>query len=550
MSEQGGGWGFETRQIHAGAAPIRRPVLAGDADLPDDQLPVPGHDARRQPVRARRGRQHLHADHEPDAGACSKGASTRSRAASRRRRPAGHARWSSRAGGPTLAILNLAEPGTTSCSSPSLYGGTYNLFHYTLPKLGIEVTFVDDPDDLEQWRRRSARTPRRSSARRCRTRRTTCSTSRRRRRRPRRRHPAHHRQHRADAVPDPPARVGRRHRRAQPHEVPRRPRHLDRRFDHRRRHVRLRRVRPLPELHRARPQLPRPRVLAGARARLVHPQGARAVAARHRHGDLAVQRVPHPPGHRDAEPADGAPLRERRRRWPTSSWARDEVESVVYAGLPSSPGTIGPRSTAAARATARCWRSRSRGGRRPGSGSSRRSKLHRHVANIGDVRSLVIHPASTTHSQLSEESRRTGVHPGLVRLSVGIESIEDIIADLRRRFPGCERRLRLPPQVVSVRPGTDPPCGHQRQLRVRQDPHRIGRHGFGDVYAAGPAPPGRCRARGQGRRRGLHRVAATDAVAHEMDQVVDLAQLELAVTAQQGHGDPPQRPAGELLRHR
>ena len=37
-------------------------------------------------------------------------------------------------------------------SSPSLYGGTYNQFHYTFPKMGIEVTFVDDPDDLEQWR--------------------------------------------------------------------------------------------------------------------------------------------------------------------------------------------------------------------------------------------------------------------------------------------------------------------------------------------------------------------------------------------------------------
>ncbi|GIR37671.1 MAG: hypothetical protein CM15mP49_30560 [Actinomycetota bacterium] len=36
-------------------------------------------------------------------------------------------------------------------SGASLYGGTYNLFHYTLPKLGIEVTFVEDPDDLEQW---------------------------------------------------------------------------------------------------------------------------------------------------------------------------------------------------------------------------------------------------------------------------------------------------------------------------------------------------------------------------------------------------------------
>ena len=52
----------------------------------------------------------------------------------------------------TLAILNVVEAGGHVVSSPSLYGGTYNLFHYTLPKLGINVTFVDDPDDLDQWR--------------------------------------------------------------------------------------------------------------------------------------------------------------------------------------------------------------------------------------------------------------------------------------------------------------------------------------------------------------------------------------------------------------
>ena len=52
----------------------------------------------------------------------------------------------------TVALLNLAENGGHIVSSASLYGGTYNLFHYTLPKLGIEVTFVDDPDDLEAWR--------------------------------------------------------------------------------------------------------------------------------------------------------------------------------------------------------------------------------------------------------------------------------------------------------------------------------------------------------------------------------------------------------------
>src|SRR5271156_3046361 len=51
----------------------------------------------------------------------------------------------------TLALLNLAENGGHIVSSASLYGGTYNLFHYTLPKLGIETTFIDDPDDLAAW---------------------------------------------------------------------------------------------------------------------------------------------------------------------------------------------------------------------------------------------------------------------------------------------------------------------------------------------------------------------------------------------------------------
>ena len=78
----------------------------------------------------------------------------------------------------TLAILNLAEAGDHIVSSPSLYGGTYNLFHYTLPKLGIEVSFVDDPDDLDQWKRAIRPNTKRSSARRWPTRRTTCSTSR------------------------------------------------------------------------------------------------------------------------------------------------------------------------------------------------------------------------------------------------------------------------------------------------------------------------------------------------------------------------------------
>jgi O-acetylhomoserine (thiol)-lyase len=56
-----------------------------------------------------------------------------------------------------------------------------------------------------------------------------------------------------------------------------------------------------------------------------------------------------------------------------------------------------------------------------------------HVANIGDARSLAIHPATTTHSQLTEEEQlATGVNPGYVRLSIGIEHIDDILADLEQ----------------------------------------------------------------------------------------------------------------------
>jgi O-acetylhomoserine (thiol)-lyase len=58
-------------------------------------------------------------------------------------------------------------------------------------------------------------------------------------------------------------------------------------------------------------------------------------------------------------------------------------------------------------------------------------KLFSHLANIGDTRSLIIHPASTTHRQLSEEQLlRAGAGPDVVRLSIGLEDVGDIIADL------------------------------------------------------------------------------------------------------------------------
>lgn len=111
----------------------------------------------------------------------------------------------------------------------------------------------------------------------------------------------------------------------------------------------------------------------------------------------------------------------------------DQVTRVAYAGLESSPWHERPRSTCQRRRFGARLRHRRR--LRRGRRLRRRLELHSLVANIGDVRSLVIHPASTTHSQLSEEAQAAaGVNPGLVRLSVGLEGIDDILADLDAGF--------------------------------------------------------------------------------------------------------------------
>ena len=114
--------------------------------------------------------------------------------------------------------------------------------------------------------------------------------------------------------------------------------------------------------------------------------------------------------------------------------ARPEVRQVYYAGLPSSPyheraRKYAPRGAGAVLAF------ELDGGAEAGQAFVSALQLHSHVANIGDVRSLVIHPASTTHSQLTPaEQALSGVTPGLVRLAVGIEGIEDILADLDAGF--------------------------------------------------------------------------------------------------------------------
>jgi O-acetylhomoserine (thiol)-lyase len=77
------------------------------------------------------------------------------------------------------------------------------------------------------------------------------------------------------------------------------------------------------------------------------------------------------------------------------------------------------------------------GGREAGAQFINRLKLVSHLANVGDAKSLAIHPASTTHSQLSEEEQiRAGVTPDFIRLSIGIEDIEDILWDLEQALKG------------------------------------------------------------------------------------------------------------------
>jgi O-acetylhomoserine (thiol)-lyase len=79
-------------------------------------------------------------------------------------------------------------------------------------------------------------------------------------------------------------------------------------------------------------------------------------------------------------------------------------------------------------------------------------KLFSLLANIGDAKSLVIHPASTTHAQLTaEEQQATGVTPELVRLSVGIEDVRDLLADLNDAIEAANGHSARPVEELSTR---------------------------------------------------------------------------------------------------
>src|SRR5659263_401423 len=287
----------------------------------------------------------------------------------------------------TLAFLTLGGSASHIVSAPSLYGGTYNLLHHTLPQLGIETTFVDDPDDPEQWR--AAARP------------NTIAFF-------------------GESISNPKqdvldiegvASVA--------HEVG---------------------VPLIIDNTIATPYLIRP--LEWGADVVVHS----ATKYLGGHGS-SIGGVLVDAGRFDygADPArfpqgiETLSLRVQRHSdnaLTVARWleAQPGVRSVAYSGLESSPWhqrgeKYAPKGSGGVLAFTL------EGGLRAGKAFVDALELHSLVANIGDVRSLVIHPASTTHSQLTpEEQLSTGVNPGLVRLSVGIEDVGDIIADLEKGF--------------------------------------------------------------------------------------------------------------------
>ena len=339
----------------------------------------------------------------------------------------------------SIALLNLAENGGHIVSSASLYGGTYNQLHYTFPKLGIEVSFVDDPDDLDAWK--AAIRPehaRRSTARASATRRATSSTSRASPRRARQRHPARHRQHARDAVPlpaaastaptswctRPPSSSAATARRSAAIIVD------GGKFDY----VASGRfpnfTEPDPSYHGlVFSQLPEPlrpaQYILKARLQYQRDIGAAIVA---------VQLVPLPAGPRDAEPAHGAPLAERARGRAVARGARRGRVGHRTRAWRRARGTSGRRSTCPT-GRARSSRSASRAGSRRARASSTASSCTATSptsATCAASRSTRRPPPTSSSTPTSRST--TGVTPDLVRLSVGIESLDDILADLDAGF--------------------------------------------------------------------------------------------------------------------
>ena len=209
-----------------------------------------------------------------------------------------------------------------------------------------------------------------------------------------------------------------------------RPRQSHRRRDRRRRPVQLDGRRPPSDAVEAAPEyggmvLGEPSAISASRS------PPRARPARSRPGAVALQRLPDPHRHRDPALAHAAPFRQRAGGGGASRRPQGGVVGEL-SGLPTAT-TTSPRYCP--RAPGRCSPSASAGPRRrraPGL----QSQAVLAPANIGDTRSLVIHPASTTHRQLTDEQRaRAGAGQEVVQLSIGSRILEDLIADSTRPSP-------------------------------------------------------------------------------------------------------------------
>ncbi len=346
----------------------------------------------------------------------------------------------------SFAIMNVAEAGDHIVSSPSLYGGTYNLFHYTLPKFGIEVTFVEDPTDLESWRK-AARPNTKAFF--------------------------------GETIANPKneildiegvAKVA--------HEVG---------------------VPLIVDNTVATPYLIKPieygaDVVVHSATKFLSGHGNAVVGAIVDSGKFDYAQYPDKfKGFNEPDPsyhglvysqalgvgsAFGANLsyifkirlqllrdigaavapfnawllaqgletlslrieRHVENAKAIATWleSHPSVESVNYAALPSSPWYQNAQKYAP-KGPGAVLSFEIKGGVEAGRKFVESLKLFSHVANIGDVRSLVIQPAATTHSQLSPDEQLTaGVTPGLVRLSLGLENIADLKVDLEVGFAAAK----------------------------------------------------------------------------------------------------------------
>ena len=335
----------------------------------------------------------------------------------------------------TLALMTVAESGDHVVASPSLYGGSYNLLHYTLPKMGIEVSFVDDPHDLEQWRAASQPNTKAFYG---------------------------------EVLPNPKNDVlDIKGVSDAAHEVG---------------------VPLIVDNTVATPYLIRPLehgadIVVHSLTKFIGGHGTSIGGAIIDGGTFDYGDAERFPNFNEPDPSyhglaywpalgNGSFILKARvqllrdvgmaispfnafmflqgletlslrmeRHWQNAQAVAEfldghaQVESVNYAGLASSPWHERAKALGGGKGYGSVLAFEISGGLDAGKKFIEGLSLHSHVANIGDARSLAIHPASTTHSQLTpEEQAASDVTPGLVRLSVGLESIDDILADLDAGF--------------------------------------------------------------------------------------------------------------------